>query len=58
MNITNAQYFNSNITGELDGILATIDGIEMYIPINSKNRHYVEIMRQVDAEELTIQDAD
>ena len=58
MNITNAQYFNSNITGELDGILATIDDIEMYIPIDSNNRHYVEIMRQVDAGELTIEEAD
>lgn len=58
MNITNAQYFNSSITGELDGISATIDGIEMYVPINSGNRHYVEIMRQVEAGTLTIEDAE
>lgn len=58
MNITKAQYFNSNVTGELDGILATIDGIEIYVPINSENRHYVEIMRQVEAGTLTIEDAE
>lgn len=58
MIITNAQYFNSNITDELDGISATIDGIEMYVPLDLTNRHYVEIMRRVEAGTLTIQDAE
>ena len=44
--------------GQNDSIQTTIDGITMSIPLNPANRHYAEIMRQVEAGELTIQDAD
>ena len=44
--------------GDNTGIKATIDGIEMSVPLDPANRHYAEIMRQVEAGELTIQDAD
>ena len=56
MNITSAQYvaFEGNNTN----IKATIDGIEMSVPLDPANRHYAEIMRQVEAGELTIQDAE
>ena len=56
INITSAQYvaFESENTN----IKATIDGEEMHIPVDPANRHYAEIMRQVDAGDLTIQDAD
>jgi len=58
MNITSAQY-KLNIEGtENDSIQATIDGIEMSLPIDPVNRHYAEIMRQVDAGTLTIADAE
>ena len=39
-------------------IIATIDGQEMYVPLDPSNRHYAEIMRQVEAGELVIQEAD
>jgi len=59
MTITNAQYvlgmYDSN---ENESIKATIDGVEMTVPIAEGNRHYDEIMRQVDAGTLTIQEAD
>ena len=58
MNITSAQNHNSPTTGELTSIKATIDGTEMFVPLDPANRHYAEIMRQVDAGELTIADAD
>jgi len=62
MNITLAQYMNatnlSDGTTYQDNIKATIDGTEMFIPLNPENRHYNEIMRQVAAGELTIADAD
>jgi hypothetical protein len=58
MNITSAQNHNSPTTGELTSIQATIDGTEMFIPLDPDNRHYAEIMRQVAAGELTIADAD
>ena len=36
------------------GIKATIDGITMSVPLDPGNRHYAEIMRQVDAGELVV----
>jgi len=39
-------------------IQATIDGTEMSVPLDLTNRHYAEIMRQVDAGTLTITDAE
>ena len=57
MQITNAQYCN-DIDGNQDGINATIDGTEMFVPLDPANRHYAEIMRQVAAGTLTIADAD
>jgi hypothetical protein len=57
MNITSAQY-NVDRDNENDFILATIDGQEMSVPLNSENRHYAEILKQVADGTLTIADAD
>jgi len=57
MNITSARYYN-NIDGTQGGIKATINGVEVFVPLDPANRHYAEIMRQVDAGELTIADAE
>mgnify|MGYP003114411483 FL=1 len=56
MNITSAKYQAHD--GETTAIRATIDGIPMTVPLDTANRHYVEILRQVEAGTLTIQDAD
>jgi len=56
MNITSAKY--ASIKGEFINITATIDGQEWSVPLVSGNRHYDEIMRQVEAGDLTIQEAD
>ena len=56
MNITSAQYVN--FTGQPSSIKATIDGTEWSVPLAPGNRHYDEIMRQVEAGELTIAEAD
>ena len=56
MEISNAQYIQDE--GENTAIKATIDGIEWSVPICVGNSHYDEIMRQVAAGTLTIQDAD
>ena len=58
MNITSAQYRISDLTGNNNGIVAVIDGKTWYIPLDPANRYYAEIMRQVEAGELTIQDAE
>ena len=59
MNITSAQYVAHAIDGSNASIKATIDGVEMFVPIDEPdNRESAEIMRQVAAGTLTIQDAD
>jgi len=57
MNITSAQYQNDHNDNNVS-IGAVIDGITMSVPLDPANRHYAEIMRQVEAGELVIQDAD
>jgi len=59
MNITSAKY-NLNFTKDGNGsaITATIDGTVIQVPTDPDNRHYAEILRQVEAGELTIADAD
>ena len=59
MNITSAQYKNDTLTGKENAYIeAVIDGETMSVPLDLANRHYAEIMRQVDAGELTIADAE
>ena len=60
MIITKAQYRNIQIeiNGQQKDIVATIDGVEMSVPLDTANRHYAEILRQVKEEGLTIKDAD
>jgi hypothetical protein len=57
MNITAAQYI-TDFEGNNSGIKATIDRQEMSVPMDTANRHYAEILRQVEAGTLTIQDAE
>ena len=58
MNITSAQYTLDMDGANNAGIQATIDGTEMSVPLDPANRHYAEIMRQVEAGTLTIAEAD
>lgn len=58
MTITSAQYCRDLTNTKNVSVTATIDGVVVFVPINPENRHYAEIMRQVEAGELTIQDAD
>ena len=57
LNITSAQY-SIDPWGNSVGIKATIDELEMTVPLDPSNRHYAEIMRRVEAGELTIADAE
>ena len=56
MTITLAQYLA--FEGTNSSIRATIDGQELFVPLDPANRHYAEIMRQVEAGTLTIEEAD
>jgi hypothetical protein len=57
MNITSAQYVSS-LDGDNSCIQATIDNKLLLIPLDPANRHYAEIMRQVEAGTLTIAEAE
>ena len=56
MNITSPQYVAYG--GINTSIRATINGQEMSVPLDPANRHYSEIMRQVEVGTLVIQEAD
>ena len=56
MQITSAQMFSPD--GKFETIRAVIDGQELFVPLDPANRHYAEIMRQVEAGTLTITEAD
>ena len=61
MKITSAKYVTSpNKDGveENISINAIIDGTAWGVPLDPDNTDYAEIMRQVDAGELTIEPAD
>tara|TARA_Y100001938_G_C7821889_1_gene297034 strand:+ start:384 stop:560 length:177 start_codon:yes stop_codon:yes gene_type:complete len=58
MRITKVQY-----TLDIDGnnseiLMATINDTKVYVPFDPANSDYAEIMRQVDAGELTIEKAE
>jgi len=59
MNITKAKYRNNAIVEgtELLNIIATIDSVEMVVPLDPNNRHYQAILEWV-AEGNTIEEAD
>jgi len=57
MNITSAKYF-ANLDGGISCIQATIGGQKMSVPLDPANSHYAEILRQVEALTITIQEAD
>lgn len=56
--ITSAQYIVNPMSGTNSSIKATIDGQELFVPLDLANRHYAEIMRQVEAGQITIAEAD
>ena len=57
MNITQAQYVN-DIDGNAHIVRITLDGIVMDVPMVNENRHYKEILSQVESGDLTIADAE
>ena len=58
MIIENARYYITGLDSENSGIQATIDGVEMFVPMDTANRHYQEILKQVADGTITIAEAD
>ena len=56
MIITNAKY--TQWQGTNSSVKATIDGQEMFVPLDEGNRHYAEILKQVADGDITIAEAD
>ena len=57
MNITSAKYLK-NLENQNSIVKIIVDGETLFVPLDLANRHYAEIKRQVDAGELTIEEAD
>ena len=57
MNIESAQY-KQNEENKNSSITAVIDGVTLSVPLDPQNRHYAEILRQVEAGTLVIQEAE
>ena len=59
MNITSARFQSTMMPDEQPNtIQAVIDGITMSVPMDPRNRHYKEILRQTEAKTLVIQEAE
>jgi len=58
MTIQNAKYKKDKITNENCAVSCVADGQHVSVPLVVDNRHYAEILRQVDAGTITIAAAD
>jgi len=58
MSITNAKYNKDYLTNANCSINCVANGQTVSVPLDPDNRHYAEILRQVDAGTITIEDAD
>ena len=58
MKITTVKYIKDAKTNENISIWATIDGQNIGVPMDTANRHYAEILKQVADGTITIAEAD
>ena len=58
MNITNAKYNKDIITDANCSISCVLNGQYVSVPLDPANTDYAEILRQVEAGTLTIEDAE
>ena len=58
MNITKAQYGTSIASGDTSHIHATIDDVEMDVPVDPANRHYAAIIEWAKEDSNEIAAAD
>ena len=57
MIIANVQYIE-DLKGNKEGLKCTIDNVPCSVPLDPANRHYAEIMKQVEEGKLKIKDAE
>ena len=58
MNISSAKYLKDLISEKINTIEIVMDKQTYFVPMKEGNRHYDEIMRQVDSGTLTIEEAE
>tara|TARA_Y100000004_G_C8709323_1_gene325198 strand:+ start:411 stop:596 length:186 start_codon:yes stop_codon:yes gene_type:complete len=61
MNITSAQYVSVLLpdnTTQNSSVKATIDGVEVFVPISNGNRHYAAILEWAEEDGNEIQAAE
>ena len=59
MNITKSQYIaDINGSGENVSVKATIDGTEMFVPLDPANTHYAALLEWAAKDGNTIEEAD
>ena len=58
MIIENAKYEQRGNPPQNKAVIATIDGVDSSVPMDTDNRHYAEILKQVDEGTITIAEAD
>ena len=58
INITSAKYIKDLISEKINTIEMVLNEQTYFVPMKEGNRHYDEIMRQVEAGTLTIEEAD
>ena len=57
MVITNAKYIQ-DANNETSTVKVTVDSVDLFVPMDTGNRHYAEILKQVADSTITIADAD
>jgi len=58
INITSATFVDTVMPDEQPSVIkAVIDGVEMFVPMDPRNRHYKEILRQTEAKTLVIKES-
>ena len=57
MNITSTKY-GKDSEGNNHCIIVVSNGVTLFVPLDSENADYLEVMRQVDAGDITIAAAD
>jgi len=58
LDISSAQYSVDPVTGKTASVRIVVNGETLSVPLDPANRHYAEILRQVEAGTLTIAEAE
>ena len=56
MVITNAKYIQ-DANNETSTVKVTVDSVDLFVPMDTANRHYAEILKQVADGDITIAEA-